>query len=58
MAKMPLCPSGRPEAGSAVVFGVVGGTVAAPLVGYLTEPVPVNEDILALSRSAGKNKTV
>ncbi len=45
LATMPLCPSGRPEAGEAVVFGVVGGTVAAPQVGYLTEAVPVNEDI-------------
>jgi hypothetical protein len=51
LAMMPLCPSGRPEAGEAVVFGVVGGTVAAPQIGYLTEPVPVNEDILALSGS-------
>jgi hypothetical protein len=51
VAMMPLCPSGRLEAGEAVVFGVVGGTVAAPLVGYLTEPMPVNEDILALSGS-------
>jgi hypothetical protein len=51
LATMPLCPSGRLEAGEAVVFGVVGGTVAAPLVGYLTEPMPVNEDILALSGS-------
>ncbi|MBD0361279.1 MAG: nitrogen fixation protein [Coleofasciculus sp. C3-bin4] len=48
---MPLCPSGRPEACEAIVFGVVGGTIAAPLVGYLTEPMPVNEDILALSGS-------
>jgi hypothetical protein len=51
LATMPLCPSGRPEAGEAVVFGVVGGTVAAPQVGYLTESVSVNEDILALSGS-------
>lgn len=48
---MPLCPSGRPEAGETVVFGIVGGTVAAPQVGYLTESVPVNDDVLALSGS-------
>ncbi|WP_248277643.1 hypothetical protein [Brasilonema sp. UFV-L1] len=48
---MPLCPSGRPEADEAVVFGVVGGTLAAPQVGYLTEAVPVSEDVLALSGS-------
>lgn len=51
LATMPLCPSGRPEAEESVVFGVVGGTVAAPQVGYLTEPIPVNENILALSGS-------
>jgi len=51
LATNPLCPSGRSEAGEAVVFGVVGGTVAAPQVGYLTEPVPVSEDVLALSGS-------
>lgn len=51
LATMPLCPSGRPDAGEAVVFGVVGGTAAGPQVGYLTEPVPVNEAILALSGS-------
>ncbi len=51
LATMPLCPSGRPEASEAVVFGVVGGTVTAPQVGYLTEPMSVNEDILALSGS-------
>ncbi len=33
------------------MFGVVGGTVAAPQVGYLSEPMSVNEDILALSGS-------
>ena len=47
----PLCPSGRPEAANAVVFGVVEGTVEAPQVAYLTEPVPVNEEIRALSDS-------
>lgn len=51
LATMPLCPSGQPEAGEAVVFGVVGGTVAASQVGYLTELMPVNDDILALSGS-------
>lgn len=52
LATMPLCPSGQPEVGEAVVFGIVAGTVAAPQVGYLTELIPVNDDIWALSGSA------
>jgi hypothetical protein len=55
LATMPLCPSGRPEAGESVVFGVVGGTVTAPQVGYLTEPIPVNENI-PLSRNTGRKR--
>jgi hypothetical protein len=48
---MPMCPSGRPDTGNAVVFGVVGGTVDVPRLGYTTELMPVNEEILALSDS-------
>jgi hypothetical protein len=33
----------------AVVFGVVGGTADEPRVGYLTEPLPVTDALLALS---------
>ncbi|MHC5610573.1 MAG: hypothetical protein ACYTXA_06025 [Nostoc sp.] len=50
-AKLPLCPSGQPEIGNTVVFGVVGGTVEAPSIAYLTESQPVTEEILALSDS-------
>ncbi|WP_392533426.1 hypothetical protein [Nostoc sp. C117] len=50
-AKLLLCPSGQPEIGNTVVFGVVGGTVEAPSIAYLTESQPVTEEILALSDS-------
>ena len=33
----------------AVVFGVVGGSVAEPRVRYLDEPVPVSPEVLALA---------
>lgn len=48
-ATLPLCPSTQPEMDHSVVFGVVGGTVEAPWIAYLTESVAVTEDILALS---------
>jgi hypothetical protein len=34
---MPLCPSARSEQPESQIFGVVGGTVAAPMVNYLKE---------------------
>jgi hypothetical protein len=37
---MPLCPSAQPEMEGSVIFGVVGGSVEQPRVGYLTEPRP------------------
>ncbi len=48
----PLCPSARPEMDGAVIFGVVGGTPAAPRLAYLTAPVPVTPDILAAAHPA------
>lgn len=45
----PLCPSAQPEMEGAVVFGVVGGTAAAPRVGYLTERLPATPALLALT---------
>ena len=48
LAKLPLCPSGQPIIGDTVVFGVVGGTVEAPSIAYLTESQPVTEEILGL----------
>jgi len=44
-----LCPSARPEMAGAVLHGIVGGTVAAPRVGYLVEPQPVTDALLALA---------
>lgn len=34
------------------VFGIVGGTAQEPRVGYLTEPVPVTREVLALAQPA------
>jgi hypothetical protein len=48
-ATLPLCPSTQPEMDHNVVFGVVGGTVEAPRIAYLTESVPVTEELLMLS---------
>jgi hypothetical protein len=44
-----LCPSARPEMAGAVLHGIVGGTVAAPRIGYLVEPQPVTDALLALA---------
>jgi hypothetical protein len=46
-----LCPSAQPAA-DAVVIGAVTGSVEARRIGYLTEPVPVTEEILALAGAA------
>jgi hypothetical protein len=43
------CPSARPDLPDAVMFGVIGGTVEAPSVGYLTEAVEVTDDLLELA---------
>ena len=47
--KAPLCPSAQPEMEGCVLFGVVGGTVEEPRVGYLEEPRPVTPELLSLS---------
>ncbi len=44
-----LCPSAAPEATDAVIFGVVGGTVAEPLVSYLDRPREVTDELLGLA---------
>jgi hypothetical protein len=48
----PLCPSARPEMDGAVIFGVVGGTPAAPRVAHLVQPLPVTDELLALAEPA------
>jgi hypothetical protein len=45
----PLCPSAQPDMPGAIVFGVVTGPVERRQVGYLSEPQPVSDEILALS---------
>jgi hypothetical protein len=46
------CPSARPDTEDSVVFGVVGGTVAEPRVGYLQRPMAATADLLALAAPA------
>ena len=43
-----LCPSAQPEMTGSVIFGVVRGTVEAPRVEYLKEPVEPTDEVLAL----------
>jgi hypothetical protein len=50
--EQPLCPSARPEMPGALAFGIVAGTVEAPRLTHLTEPQPVNEELLALAHPA------
>jgi hypothetical protein len=44
-----LCPSARPEMPGSVILGVVGGSVAEPMVRYLAQPLPVSQDLLTLT---------
>ena len=43
---VPLCPSAQPEMQGSVIFGVIGGTVQRPQVGYLAQPRPVADEPL------------
>jgi hypothetical protein len=45
------CPSAQPGA-DGIVIGVVTGTAEQRRIGYLTEPQPVTEEILALAAPA------
>jgi hypothetical protein len=45
-----LCPSAQPEMLGSIIFGVVGGTVDEPRIGYLTDLQPVTPEVLALAR--------
>jgi hypothetical protein len=49
IAISPFCPSAQPCMEGSVVLGVVGGTVEEPQVAYLNKPLPVTEDVLALT---------
>lgn len=46
------CPSAHPDTEGAVIFGVAGGTVEAPRVGYLASAVTPTPDLLALAAPA------
>lgn len=46
---IPLCPSAQPEMAGAVVLGVVQGTAHEPRLAHLVAPLPVSDEILALS---------
>ena len=43
------CPSAQPTEAGSFAFGVVGGSVGAPEVSYLTERVPITGELLALA---------
>jgi hypothetical protein len=49
-AREVLCPSARPEMPGSKVFGVVAGTADAPRVAWLERPVPVTEELLAMTQ--------
>ncbi|NER08072.1 MAG: nitrogen fixation protein [Okeania sp. SIO3C4] len=49
--KKTLCPSARPDMPDSKVFGVIGGTVDEPRLAYLKEPLPVTDEVMALSGS-------
>lgn len=46
-AQTTLCPSARPESVDGVVFGIVGGAIAAPRVTYLKQPLPITDEVMA-----------
>jgi hypothetical protein len=46
---VPFCPSAQPTMDGAFAFGVVGGTLEEPRVGYLEGRVPVTDELLALA---------
>jgi hypothetical protein len=42
---MLLCPSAQPDMDRAVVFGIIGGSISGPRVGYLDRPRPVSNEV-------------
>lgn len=47
-AKPILCPSAQPAENSSV-FGIVLGTLEAPLIQYLPQPLPFDDELMDLS---------
>jgi hypothetical protein len=44
-----LCPSAQPAMAGSMAFGVIAGTADAPRVKWIERPVPVTDDLLALT---------
>jgi len=44
-----LCPSAQPGMANCVAFGVIQGTSTEPRVAWIERPIPVTEDLLALT---------
>lgn len=44
-----LCPSAQPAMAGSMAFGVISGTGDEPRVAWLERPVPVTDDLLALT---------
>jgi hypothetical protein len=44
-----LCPSGQAGMAGGMAFGVIGGTEGEPRVRWIERPVPVTEELLALT---------
>jgi hypothetical protein len=44
-----LCPSAQPAMAGSMAFGVISGTADEPRVAWLERPVPVTDDLLALT---------
>ena len=54
----PLCPSAPATADGARVFGIVKGGPDGRRVAYLTEPVPVSDEIVAATAPASPNEVL
>ena len=48
-SKVVLCPSAQPAMAGSMIFGVVSGTAEQPLVAWIERPVPVTDELLALT---------
>lgn len=44
-----LCPSAQPWMAGSMAFGVIGGSPEEPRVRWIEKPVPLTEDLLALT---------
>jgi len=47
-----VCPSAQPEMSDPVAFGIILGSVEEPRMVHLERPVPVTDELLALSAPA------